>query len=267
MRLRIIPLLVALLLTGLAGSAQASIMFSFGGQPIAGEASEEYPNLAPEGTAEFEVMGDMLTLTVTYTGVRDLETDTLVAPPSLNLALSGGVFDIDSIWTGSLDPVSVLVPAVVGNSEDLTMWLALAPNPLDFSGHTVFADDALGGTAYAVTAAGTVIGEEDLNTEIFDPTKTVSAFEPVPGGGDFLIVPELFDPTLGSFKKQGPQGQTTVVYKWTFDDEGGPALDESYFENFIPIFGTEGQPPLPEPTAGVLFPLGLLVVARSLRRR
>jgi hypothetical protein len=264
MRSRFAPVVVALFLAGLAGSAQAG---SFGGQAITGEAGEEYPNLAPEGTYDFEVMGDMVTLTITYTGVRDLDTDTLVAPPSLNLGLAGAVFDIDSIWTGSLDPVSVMVADVVGNSEDLTMWLALAPDPLDFSGHTVFSDDALGGTAYAVTAVGSVYGDGEFSKEIFDPTKTVSEFEPVPGGGDFMIVPELFDPTLDGYKKNGPQGQTTVVYKWTFDDEGGPALDESYFKDFVPIFGTEGQPPLPEPTAGLLFPFGLLVVARSLRRR
>jgi hypothetical protein len=271
MRRFLFAISAVLLFASIGSPARATTVFTFEGEPVLGEAGEEHPSLAPEGTGTFEIDGDMLTLTIVYTGVRDLDTNELVTVPGLNMALSGAVFDIDSSWTGSLDPVSaLLVGAIVGNTDDVALWNALAANPLDFSGHVVYADDAVDGTRHAVAHAGSVFGDGEFSKEIFDPSKTVAAFEPVPGGGSFTIVPDLYDSGLNAFKKQGPQGQDTIVYKWIIDDEGGIALDESLFAEFTPIFGTEGEPTgpaVPEPAAGVLFPLGALLVSGSLRRR
>lgn len=260
-------LAVGLFITGIAGQAQAT-SFYFSGAPISGEAGTEYPTLAPEGSASFDVSGDILTLTIVYDGVRDLSTGDLVTVPSLNLALSGATFSIDSSWTGSLDPLSVMVGGVDGNADDLDKWrmlVAAEGGPdveEDFSGQVVFSEDAVGGTLYAVAAAGSVFGDGEFTKEVFDPTKTLTT--PVPGGGDFLLVPELFDPTLGGFKKQGPVGTNTIEYKWTIGGDGLTAYD---FWSFTPIFGSEGQPAIPEPTSAVLFLVGALVVGRTMRRR
>jgi hypothetical protein len=236
-----------------------AVGFSWIGNPISGEAGQEYPNFYPSGNANFEIIsGTELLLTLTYAGSSEPLS-------SINQVLTGLTWDMNG-YTGQLTADSALVAQgsnVIGaNSSSFS--------GSDLSGQWTFKDDISVSSSpigplgmYGVGAVGDIDFGEDTfgSSDVIDAGKT--QISPVPGGIDFGLVPFGPLPSNGGFQNQGPVVMNTVEFGFTFDG----TLTEDMFTNVQPLFGSDGATPVPEPATILLLGTALIGLAGIGRKR
>ncbi|MHC4955486.1 MAG: hypothetical protein ACYTGZ_16665 [Planctomycetota bacterium] len=266
-----------------ATTASADVIIHQFNGPISGEAGDEYPTFSPDVTAIFSVAYDDATMMSGTMSLLLRYNDSSVPMLSIGQALSGFTWGFDS-FAGTLTALSAKVGAgssLVG--ENLGEWIAAGGTTgqfTDISGYWRFKDTVSGGVApggtpignYGVGAAGDIAGGVDSfgSGYIIDPGKTFpkSAFKS--GNGDFMIIPDeliLTDTTKpwpDGFKKQGPMAQDSVLVQFSFS---GGKLAESDIKDGVFLFGTEGQPVVPEPGTWVTTLLACAAGAFLLGRR
>lgn len=229
------------------------------------------PNFTPEGNAVFEFSGDTSTLkiTLTYTGFDGITADPQTGLTGQNMVNTGLLWDFAPDTIAAMN-VSVLTSAdLVGTDADRFATFDLAEHWAYREG--IVADD-LG--SYGIGAIGDIyFGEDSFGAHDLISGTT---FENQPDGTDWGLVPNgyLWDcstlKTSGGctgvypdgFQKQGPFLDNSIMVTIAYDREFG--LDE--IANVQPIFGSEGAPLIPEPTAALLFGVGFVVVGWAVRR-
>jgi hypothetical protein len=271
-RLRRGLLLGLALAVSLSATSQATTTLTFEGNPIVGQ-NEDY---IPIVTAAFTDNGDnTLTLVLTYEGYQtgpDLDPIDTIGE-----ALSGLVFELPGV---SLSVMSIdlgLSTLVGANTNDPGL------SPANWDGSTLtgewgFQTGFTGGgftDAFVINGVGTVLFVEEGVGQVVDPTENLTGNTSTDGPA-FMIIPDELDlealcpsPTgscpgaVDGFFNQGPMIQDSITAVFGFSGE----LPDLSGISATPIFGTEGAPPVPEPTAGLLFAAGSVVVGLSLRKR
>ena len=206
-----------------------------------------------------------------------------VSLKSINEALSGFTWGFDS-FGGTLTAKSAKVGAsssLVG--ANLAEWISAGGTTgqfTDISGYWKFKDTVNGGLApggtpignYGVGAAGDIAGGIDSfgTSDIIDPSKTFPKTDFKAGNGDFMIIPDALVltgatmPWPGSFKRQGPMAQDSVLFQFSFS---GGKLTDGNFKDGVFLFGTEGHAVIPEPGSLLLCAAAIAGFAVWRRRR
>ena len=233
-------------------------------------------------TATFGISYENLVLYGTTRGTLTLllvYNDSSEPLSTIGQALSGFTWTMNG-FTGSLTATSAKVGAgsnLVG--ENLAEWIAAGGATgefTDISGYWMFKDDVAGGTTYNGTPIGNYgvgsIGDINGGVDTFGNGDRIGT--PYPnsayhsGNGDFMIIPDelvLTDatkPWVDGFKRQGPMVQDSVLLTFEFD---GDSLSKSMIGDGVFLFGTEGQPLVPEP--GTIALVGAAFAAAVLVRR
>lgn len=231
------------------------------------------PTFKPQGTATFELLdADTLKITLAYTGFNDdFDENALTGLTEQAMAQTGLLWDFQSPVSASSVSVSLGSSSIVGTnsgsfttSEDIGLhWAYKEGIDADGDGHDL--------GAYGLGAIGDInfgadtFGATDLISDPGGPTNQ-------PNGTDWGLVPDGFPWPCSDgfcaqypdgFKTQGPYVQNSLMFQIDYD---GP-LSLAEIRNVQPIFGSDGAPPIPEPTGVALFGLGFAVVGIAARRR
>jgi hypothetical protein len=216
------------------------------------------PTFKVSGSATFEVTGDQLKIVLTAANGS--------APTTANWqTLTGITFDL-AVAGIALDPISAtvapgssLVDPASGGTDVSDYWAYRGDLTSPYFGEYGFS--AIGGEApFLDDAFGhhDIIGPNDINGQ--------------PGGVDYGLLPP--DAVLSSSSlNQGPFVQNQLVL--LADISSGPLsvlnsdgpLSVNDIGFVVPIYGSDGVPPMPEPSSALLFATGFLVVGSYLRRR
>ena len=241
--------LIGLALVGMAAPAWAST-FTFNSQPIVGED----PSFLPDVTADFDIIESGSVLQITLTNNSSSEF-------AIGQALSGVFWDITTASVLTADT------ALVGAGSSLVGFGVTLDT--DLSSEWAFKDDVSAGTlgTFGISSVGDILfGTDTFGSD--DRFDTSTNLFPPPSGSlngieGSIVGPNITDFTVDGFASQGPLVQNTMVFR--IDISGDP-LTMADITNVAVLFGTDGAPPIPEPTSTVLFLVGALVVAGAIRR-
>lgn len=241
------------LVTLLSGPAQA---LNIGGSPIAGG----NPDFVPLVSADFSISGQTLTLVLTYEGTA-AGSDPL---DSLSQVLTGVLFDLEgysgtlSYASATLSPGSVVVPPGSGFvGSDLTNeWYfgeGLLGNDETYGVGTM-GDILFGADSFAVGGNAGGGGQIDFGI-LYANAVDFSTLANCPGQG--CDVPSGFKQT-----NLQPWVEDSVTFEFDFTG----SLGEDQIANVRALFGTDGAPLIPEPSAALLFFAGAVVLRGSVLR-
>ncbi len=142
----------------------------------------------------------------------------------------------------------------------------------DLSGEWGFKDDVSAGTlgSFGISSVGDIL----LGADSFGPgdrfDTTMNLFPPPSGslnGSDASIVgPNITDFSVDGFASQGPFVQNEMVFRLLIS---GEPLTMDDITNVQVLFGSDGAPlaPVPEPTAALLFGIGVVLMGERVRRQ
>jgi hypothetical protein len=142
----------------------------------------------------------------------------------------------------------------------------------DLSGEWGFKDDVSAGTlgSFGISSVGDIL----LGADSFGPddrfNTDMNLFPPSSGslnGSDASIVgPNITDFSVDGFASQGPFVQNEMVFLLSIS---GDPLTMDQIENVQVLFGSDGAPlvPVPEPTAALLFGIGVVLMGERVRRQ
>jgi hypothetical protein len=209
------------------------------------------------GSAEFSVSGD--TLTIQLSALAPADGNVVDRPSEV---LTGITFDSSLALDGQMAVIpagSMLVnngggPGTnVSGAWAFTSGLSMVSNVWGDYGF-----GTLGGEAPYCT--GECFGNKDLLDPLLPPGSV--------GGMEYGLVPEgaavnLVNPPLG---QKGPFIQSQLTLTATITGGLASSLSNLRIAHVVPIYGTNGTPPIPEPRAALLFVAGSLVVGFALRK-
>jgi len=200
--------------------------------------------------------GCTLGIMVTYNDVGGIP-DQGKAFSTVVFSVSGGSITFDrsnsqvlaETLVGS-DLGSVVIP-MVGSAYDVTPQFALDPAVALGPGYGTIALGSVGDILFGLDTLG--------NADLL-PGTPIGELNP-PDGWPYTLV----DASTTGFKNNGNKFDVLIQTKWT----ASLAYDGqiSGVTNVSPLFGTDGAPLIPEPSAAHLFPIGLLVAGVAYRRR
>lgn len=177
-----------------------------------------------------------------------------------------------------MSPNPASVNAVIGNDFSLRLDSGdSATNVLDF---TVSGSGGCGGLCVSTAVVAiifddaSVLTASDTNSGLFSSGNVVRGLV-LPGGSVAGILIDFGSPSSERFSLTLDQTPTTAtLYSLNLDDLSGIQSKVDVLANIYDAtaltFGIKGQPPVsavPEPSAAVVFGIGLVVVRIGLRRR
>jgi hypothetical protein len=260
--------------------------FDFSGGQILGG---EDPSFEPDVTAKFTfdetcmTSSCNLTITLTYNDSGGLPTiGEALAGVRFDAFSSGNQIDLAVILSASTVSAESLVGA--GSDDALSDFGTTLNSNVDVSAHWGFASGSsgsLGSNLFssvgdAFSSVGDAFPDMDaLGTEdLFGGT--LSSIElNAPNGTPFSIVDvntctgPLDTPTCGDLKG-GFQDSHNLA--WIQNEATGTLVYDGSTNKLTsvgtvnPLFGTEGRPLVPEPSAALLFGIGLLMSSQAIRR-
>ncbi len=210
------------------------------------------------GSAEFSVSGD--TLTIQLSALAPADGNVVDKPIEV---LTGITFDSTLALQGEaafISTGSALVNNGSGPGTNVSgAWAFTSGLSLESSAWGDYGFGTLGGEAPYCT--GECFGDKDLLDPTLSPGKV--------GGMEYGLVPggsavNLVNPPLG---QKGPFIQNQLTLTAQILGGSGYSLADLGIGHVVPLYGTNGTPPVPEPHAALLFTAGALVVGYTLRKQ
>ena len=199
--------------------------------------------------------GCTLGIMVTYNDVGGI--------PDQGKAFSTVLFSVDGSASFDRSGSQVLAETLVG-SDAGSVVLPMVGGAYDVSPHFALDPAVVLGPGYGTIALGSVgdilFGLDTLGTSDLLPGTPSLELNP-PDGWPYTLV----DASTTGFKNNGNKADVLIQTKWS----ASLAYDGQIrgVENVAPLFGTDGAPLIPEPSALHLFPIGLLVAGIAYRAR
>ncbi len=250
---------LALLLAATQAKAAMFFTTSWSGVEIAGGIAND-PGFMPEGTATFDVTGDVLTVKLEYTGVAGGRERV----DNNGKVLTGLTWDMPG-FAGTLTPEkpegAVAHKLVTIDGAGVASWSAPNVDVSDNWAYKTNISAATGFSPYGVGAIGDIAGGIDSFGH-YDIIGTPDGNQP--NGVDYGILPTKSDVAydLDGLASNDPFAESWVTFKFT----GATGL--TTIAGVKPLFGSEGRPILPEPSAVVVWSLlGFFGIAVSSYRR
>jgi hypothetical protein len=198
------------------------------------------------GSAEFSVSGG--TLTILLSALAPADGNVVNKPIEV---LTGITFD--SVLTLTGDAAIIAAGSMLVNPDD-----AVTTNISQYWAFAELTNEVWGDYGFA-----TMGGESPYCTgECFGNGDLLAPGGQVNGMG-YGLVPDGAGANVLSnpLKNGGPFVQYQLVLTANISGSGDLGIG-----HVVPIYGTDGTPPMPEPDAALLFGIGALVVARAIRR-